>query len=189
MTGSRGLAAATATASQAETNAPIALVKLEFDSGDVLLHTWLGDVSYNGDTYTGAGGLGFIGPIDEDADLTRNTMEIGLRGIPADIISIALGEQYQGRPATVYMGYLDTSTTQLVGTPVTFTGKMDYPTVRLGKECEVRLAIEDEFAVLDKPKARRYNNADQQGRYPGDLGLEFVEQTTEKQIYWGQKSL
>ncbi|CAN5264128.1 hypothetical protein BH10PLA2_BH10PLA2_00720 [soil metagenome] len=184
----RNLDSATETASQQPTISPIALVKLEFDSGDVRFHTWLGDITYDGEVYTGAGQLGFIGPIDEDSDLTRNTMEIGLRGIPSDIIAIVLGENFQGRPATIYFGYLDSSTMQLVGEPAPFTGKMDYPTIRIGQQCQVRLMIEDEFAILDKPKARRYNNADQQARFPGDLGLEFVEQSTEKSIYWGQKA-
>lgn len=184
----RGLAAATATASQAATIAPIALVDLDFSSGHVRLHTWLGNLVFNSNTYTGAGDLAFIGPIDEDSDLTRNTLEMGLRGIPSDIIAIALGENFQGRTATVYLGYLNTSTMQLVGDPTEFTYKMDFPTINVGSQCQVRLVLEDEFAVLDKPKPRRYNNADQQSRYPGDKGLEFVEQMVERQIFWGQKT-
>ncbi len=182
----RGLDSATATAAQAAAHSPVGLVKLEFPGGDVCLWTGLGTLAYNGDTYTGAGDLGFIGPIDEDTDLTRNTLEVGLRGIPNDVVSIAFNQQYQGQPATVYLGYLDPDTGQLVGPPAAFSGKMDFPTITLGKECQVRLAIEDEFAVLDRPRSRRYNGGDQQARYPGDRGLEFVEQATEKQINWGQ---
>ena len=181
----RGLDSATATAAGADAHAPVGLVKLEFEGGDVCLWTGLGTLSYGGDTYTGAGDLGFIGPIDEDTDLTRNTLEVGLRGIPNDIIAIAFNQQYQGRPATVYLGYLDPDTGRLVGPPAAFTGMMDYPTITLGSECQVRIAVEDEFAVLDRPKARRYNGGDQQARHPGDRGLEFVEQATEKQINWG----
>ena len=49
------------------------------------------------------------------------------------------------------------------------------------------LTVESRFAAWDRPLVRRYNNADQQTRYPGDKGLEFVEQTAEKQIVWGAK--
>jgi hypothetical protein len=184
----RDLDSATAAASQADAIAPIALVKLEFSSGDVRLHTWLGDITFDGEVYTGAGALAFIGPIDEDSDLTRNTLEMGLRGLPSDIVSIALNENFQGRPATVYVGYLETDAMELAGPPAEFGYKMDYPTISVGKECQVRLVVEDEFAVLDKARTRRYNNADQQAQYPGDRGLEFVEQTVEKQIFWGQKA-
>lgn len=182
----RGLASGTQAASEASTNAPVALVKLEFPDGDVCLWTGWGTLSYGGDTYTGAGDLGFIGPIDEDSDLTRNTMELGLRGLPNDIVAVVLGQQYQGQPATVYLGYLDLTTRQLVDTPVGFTGKMDTPTIGLGTECQVRLTIEDEFAVFDKPNTRRHNDADQQSRYPGDRGLEFAEKAVEQEIVWGR---
>lgn len=181
----RGLDATTEAASQAAVIAPVALVKLEFPDGNVCLWTGLGTLEYDGDTYTGAGDLGVIGPIDEDSDLARNTLEIGLRGLPNDIVSIVLSQQYQGRPATVYVGYLDPTTMQLTGVPTPFPGKMDFPTISLGKNCQVMLRIEDEFATLDRPKVRRYNDADQQSRFSGDKGLEFVEQTTEKQINWG----
>lgn len=181
----RGLDAATQTASEAGRADPVALVKLEFASGDVRLWTGWGTLTYDGEDYTGAGDLGTIGPIDEDSDLSRNTMEIGLRGLPNDIVAIALSEQYQGRPCTLFVGYLDPVTGQLVGDPAAFTGQMDFPTIELGAECQIVLTVEDEFAVLDKPKVRRYNDADQQSRYPGDRFFEFVEQTTDKQINWG----
>ena len=182
----RDISDETLSAAQADSNIPIALVKLEFASGDLRLHTQLGDILYNGEVYTGAGDIGMIGPIDEDFDLTRNSMQIGLRGVPNEIIAIALGENYQGRPATIYFGYLDPTTRQLVGDPLIFSMLMDYPTATVGKTPQVVLRVEDEFALLDKPLTRRYNNADQQAEYPGDLGLEFVEQSVEKQIFWGQ---
>jgi len=98
----RDISDETLSAAQADSNIPIALVKLEFASGDLRLHTQLGDILYNGEVYTGAGDIGMIGPIDEDFDLTRNSMQIGLRGVPNEIIAIALGEYYHGRPATIY---------------------------------------------------------------------------------------
>jgi hypothetical protein len=183
----RGLDASTEAASQAAVIAPIALVELDFPSSPVRFWSGIGDFVYDGDTYTGAGDLGFIGPMDEDTDLTRSTMDIGLRGLPNDIISKVLGQQYRGRTATVYLGYLEPETMQLAGDPYPFAAMMDQPNISLGEACQVVLRIEDEFAVLDLPKVRRYNDADHQARYPGDLFLQFVEQTTEKQINWGQK--
>ena len=41
------------------------------------------------------------------------------------------------------------------------------------------------FAAWDKPQPRRYNNSSQQSRYPGDLGLQFIEQATYKTVIWG----
>ncbi len=183
----RTLNAATLAQAIASANIPIALVKLEFDSGTIGFHSHLGTLTFDSLAYTGAGDLSFIGPVDEDSDLTRNTLKIGLRGVPNDIIAIVAGEQYQGRSCTVYLGFLSPTTMQLVGDPVEmFVGTMDYPTTELGATCDVMLYVEDEFAILDQANPRRYNNADQQARYPGDRGLEFAEQAAGKDVIWGR---
>ena len=185
----RDIAAATLSASAAPVILPVFFVKLEFDTGDVCLHTTLGEISWGGDTYVGAGDIGGISPVDEDTELARSTLQLSLRGLPTDLISVVGNEHYQGRPATLYLGYLDQSTRQLVADPViVYKGRMDTATTQVGQELTVSLTVESRFAAWDRPLIRRYNNADQQSRYPGDRGLEFVEQTTEKQLYWGQTS-
>lgn len=184
----RSLDTATQSASEAGTILPVWFVKLEFDSGDVLLHTGLGDLSFGGDTYTGAGGIGSIDTVEEDSELSRSTLKLTLRGLPNDIISIVLNEYYQGRRATLYLGYLDQATRQLVADPgIVYRGRMDTASVSQGETCSVTLTVESVFAAWDRPLVRRYNNADQQARFPGDRGLEAVEQSSEKQIVWGQK--
>jgi hypothetical protein len=62
---------------------------------------------------------------------------------------------------------------------------MDTASISQGEQISVSVNLESRFAAWDKPNVRRYNNADQQSRYPGDKGLEFVEQTTDRQINWG----
>lgn len=184
----RSIASANETASQAPVIVPVFFVKLEFDSGDVLLHTGLGSITWGGDTYTGAGAIGKITPVDEDSELSRSTVQLTLRGLPTDIVSIVLGEYYQGRTATIYLGYLDQTTLALVADPlIVYRGRMDTATIEQGETLAVTLSVESRFSAWDKPLIRRYNHADQQSRYAGDRGLEFVEQTTEKELVWGQK--
>jgi hypothetical protein len=168
--------------------APVDLIKLEFDAGDVLLHTGLGNLVWDGDTYTGAGGISSIGPTDEDSELSRTPLEIGIRGLPTDIVSVALSQHYQGRMATVWRGYLNPSTMQLVGDPfIRYRGRMDTMNIEQGGTLSISLSIENRFAAWDNPKVRRYNDADQQSRFTGDKGLAFAEQSTDKTIVWGAK--
>jgi hypothetical protein len=186
----RSLSTANEAASQAAVIAPVGFVKLEFDSGPVCFHTHLGPITWGGDTYTGAGDLGTIAPVEEDTELARSTLNLTLSGLNAAIVSIALAEHYQGRPASLYLGYLDPATMQLVDTPtLLYKGRMDTASItRNNGEVSVTLSVESRFAAWDRPRVRRYNNADQQARYPGDRGLEFVEQATERRIVWGQKN-
>jgi hypothetical protein len=189
---SRDLDSATITASQSGINPadpaaePVWFVKLAFDGGDLNLHTRLGPITWGGDTYTGAGDVGGIGVVDEDSELARSTLELSLRGLPTDLLSTVLNEHYQGRTATLYLGYLDPVTQQLVADPgIVYRGRMDYARPRQGETLSIALFVESRFAAWDRPNVRRYNHADQQARYPGDRGLEFVEQTTDLTIAWG----
>jgi len=183
---SRGLDSNTLAAAQADVIVPVLLVKLEIDTGDVRLHDGLGDITYNGEIYSGAGALGFVGALEEDSDLTRNPMEIGLRGIPNDIIALLNDEKYQGRLCTLYQGYLDPDSMTLAGEPYAIVMRMDFHNVNIGKESQIRLKIEDEFTILDKAINRRYNNADQQSEYPDDKLFEHAEEAVSRPLYWGQ---
>jgi hypothetical protein len=181
---SRDLVTATATAAQQDTIIPVWLVKLEFDSGNVCLSTYDGPLTWNGDTYIGAGAIGSISPVDEDTELARSTLTMQLRGLPDDIIAIVHDEYFQGRRATTRQGYLDQNTRQLVGDPAIYhRGRMDTATVDEADTCSVTLSVESRFAAWDSAKVRRYNDADQQSKYPGDLGMEFVEQATRGTVY------
>ena len=55
-------------------------------------------------------------------------------------------------------------------------------------QSEVLLTAENRLADWDRPRIRRYNDADQQSEYPGDLGMQFAEQMVNKTILWGKVS-
>lgn len=186
MTGTRDIDASTATAAAAETIHPVLFAKLEFDGGDVLVHSELGDLAFGGDTYTGIGRLGSIGTAEEVSDLSRTPITLTLSGIPGDVVGIVFNEHYQGRRATIYLGYLDLTSRQLVADPtILYRGRMDVADLEEGKTFAVTIAVESRLAAWDKPLVRRYNDADQQARYPGDTGLRFVEQAADKPVVWG----
>lgn len=187
MTGSRDIDSSTATAASSPAIHPVMFVKLQFDGGNVNFHTELGDITFGGDTYTGAGRLGGVGVMEENSDLSRTPMSLTLTGIPNDMVSVLLNEQYQGRLATVFLGYLDLTTRTLVADPtIVYQGNMDTADIQTDQNATITLSVESRFAMWDNPTVRRYNNSDQQSRYPGDTGLQFIEQTADKSIWWGQ---
>lgn len=175
-------------ASAAETIHPVLFAKLEFPDGDVMVHSEIGDLAFGGDTYTGIGVLGSVGNVEEDSELSRTPITLTLSGIPTTLVAILLNQQYQGRQATLYLGYLDSSRVLVADPTIIYRGRMDTAKIQQGKELAVTVSVESRFAAWDRPNIRRFNNADQQSRYPGDVGLQFVEQATDKQIVWGQKA-
>ena len=192
----RDISSANIAASDAPITHPVTFVELKFDGGPVLIHSEVGTLTWGGNHWQGVGLFGSISPADEQSELARTPITLTLSGVPTNdpdassvILAALLNEHYQGRQATVYSGYLDLTTRQLVDDPfIRYRGRMDTPSFEQGETLAVQLTVESRFAAWDRPQERRYNNADQISRYPGDRGLEFVEQAVEKQIFWGQKS-
>ena len=185
-TGSRDITTDTLAAATSPAIHPVLFVRLEFDGGDVNLHSEIGDIDFGGNTYTGVGVLGGITPADEVSDLSHSQIALTLSGLPLSIVSILFNEQYQGRAATVYLGYLDLTAHTLIDAPtVLYKGLIDTADFKKGKTFSITVTIGSRFAAWDKPQPVRYNNASQQARYPGDTGLQYIEQATYKTIIWG----
>jgi len=163
--------------------------ELDFVSGFVRCHSGLGTISWGGNDWLGVGTFGSVSSVEESAELQKRTITYTLTGIPNSLISIVLGESYQGRPAKLYVGFLDPTTGQLVDDPELIDqGLMDISDIDEGKECSVTITAESRIAAWDRPVIRRFTDADQKARFPGDRGLEFIDQAAQKEINWGRKT-
>lgn len=174
---SRDITTAAKNATLADDVIEVFLVKMEFGSGTSYVTTADRTITYDSNNYLGVGGLGSISPISENGQLNPEKVELSLSGVDSANIATALGEDYQGLPATIYAGYFNISTYALIADPVIlFKGTMDNMEVILGKTANIKVSV---ISILDnwrKPKIRRYNNDDQQSEYLGDKGFEYVEQ-------------
>lgn len=166
---------------------PVVLVKLEFDSGDVLVWNGIGTLSFNGDTYLGGGDLMSVGTSAESLELKAVGLEMALSGIPSSLLSIALGEDFQERRGTVWLGALDSSYTLVVDPEPVFSGRMDTMDIKEGAETStIILTLENRLADMQRPSERSYTDLEQQLEFPGDLGFEFVADLNDgKEIVWG----
>lgn len=71
-------------------------------------------------------------------------------------------------PHLIHDGRLDTS--ELIDT---------------GDTATITLNSETRFRDLERPRTKRYTDAEQQKRYPGDKGLEYVPSMQDKEITLG----
>jgi hypothetical protein len=67
-----------------------------------------------------------------------------------------------------------------------FVGRMDHMEVTDGETATVTLALENELAAWDKPRVRRFTDADQKSEYPNDRGFEFVTEAATRVVAWGR---
>ncbi len=186
---SRGLDPANESASEHQEPKPVLFAEFDFSGGFVRFHSLLGTITWGGYDWTGTGLLGRVTGIEENSDLSKKTVTYELSGIPSEVIGIVLGEEYQGRTAKLYLGFLDQTTYQLVATPELISRqRMDVVDVAQGKECTVTLTAESRLAAWNRPQVRRMTHADQQTRFPGDKGFEFIDQAAQSEVVWGRKT-
>ena len=185
-TAGRSLSASMVTEVTTAQLAPVLLASLSF-STPVYLWSGYGNLVYNSTTYLGIGTLGTISPLEETTDLAARGLTLRLSGVPTANVSLALTENYQGRECSIMFGALSPTAGTLIASPVTvFAGRMDVMQISDdGNTAEITMTAESKLMDFKRPREIRYTDEEQQQLFPGDVGLEFVNDIQEKAIYWG----
>lgn len=164
---------------------PVMLFEAFFDGGTVRFWNGLGELTALGNTYTGSGNLLSVSDFEETQDLNAQGITLTLSGIPSNLLSVALGEDYKSRECNIYIGALD-DTNILVSDPYrVFSGFMDVMKIIEGGETsEIQLSAESKAVILTRKKDRRYTPEDQKKDFTGDKGLDFVPLMQDREIIW-----
>lgn len=162
---------------------PLVLVKFEFDSGDLRLWNGYRPLTFNAEVYTGSGNLLEVSGVQETQALKAAGVTFTLSGIDAAAISVAMDEDYQGRPVTLWFGAMDASDNIIGDAFRQFQGFLDVMTpVDDGLTATISVTAENELVDLERPRLRRCTDEDQELDYPGDRFFEFVPGLQEKEI-------
>ena len=104
-------------------------------------------------------------------------------GIDPVKISIAMQAYYFERPMRSHAGLIDNAGA-LVADPVkVFEGTMDTMPINLGEYATVSMTCENRLADWKRPSQRRWTDAEQQHRFPGDVGFDYVARLVDKEIW------
>lgn len=187
---SRNLTAGVITEITAKKMRPVLFVQGRFTSGYVFLWSGIGTISWNSQTWTGAGSLLTVSPLPETADVTAEGVQISLSGIPSDLIGKALGEVRQGAPVTIYQGFL-TAAGAVVSNPAdAWAGRMDTCTIDEGTEtATITISCESRLTDLKRSRERRYTSQDQDIDFPSDLGFDYVPGLQQLNLTWGRAGI
>lgn len=167
---------------------PILMASFHFEESTDRAWSGVGQLIWDGHTWYGAGTLGKVSTVEETTELRATGASFQLSGIPADLIEKVSTYPVQGKKARLYLGFMDADFKTLIMDPVLiFDGRMD--TVEIsdsGDTASVTLTAESRLRDLERVRTRRYTDADQQSRFPGDKGFEYVPSLQDKQIIWGR---
>lgn len=166
---------------------PFYAIELAFDSGTVRFWTGYGDITANGEEWTGSGTVLGISNSNESTDLSANGINMTFNGLDSSFVSIALLENYRGRLMKCYLGCLDSTNQPVSDLYQLFAGRMDVMSISEdGNTATINISAENVLIDLERPRIRKYTDEEQRKRYPGDNSLELVATLQDKQISWGK---
>lgn len=182
----RDLTASLVTALTGDTVRAVVFYEGEFSSGTLRFWSGVGQISWNGQTWTGAGNLGSISAIEESSDVRAVGIVCSLSGQSSAILSLVLGAVRQGLEGKVWIGAVDAAGAVVADPFLAFSGFVDVPdTLDEGESATISIRYESRLIDLDKTRERRYTDEDQQIDYAGDSGFAFVPALQDAQITWG----
>ena len=183
----RSLSSEMQAVSTADVVRPIIFVEAEFDSSTVRMWSGTGDLTWNAETWVGTGQLLRVDAIEESNEMKAVGTNVTLNGVPADLLSLALQEDYQGRTLTIYLGAFDESNEVITSPVVIFSGRMDIMSISEdGQRASIEVSVENRLIDFERTRERRYTSEDQKIDFPNDKGFEFVSTIQDKEIVWGR---
>ena len=171
-------------ASQADVVRPVLLVDLDYPAGPVRACSMPHDVTIGADTYFGLGALGAVSEIVEGVEQRSYGVQLSLSGVPGNFADYLSSQDVQGRRATIRLAFVDAGYAVIGEPTVVFVGRMDTQDIAAGQTTAVQVAIESLLIDWERPRIRRYTDVDQQTRYAGDRGLEYVAAVAGMEIRW-----
>lgn len=173
---SRGRTSPQKTADVASHAGRAIMLEMLFDSGALRLAIAQVNLTEGANTYVATGGAFAMSNLREAADGFEG-FEVSLDGLDSAIEAVMASEPYRGRIIRVLEQRFDANDVKVGSPSVEAIGRMRAmglsENVASGKT-RVSLQAEHFDAEFDQPMLIRFTDADQQRRYAGDLGGEYL---------------
>lgn len=158
--------------------------KIHFKSGITRVHTGLGEVVIEGETYLGVGQLGEIGGVSEEHSTSPSQISMTLSGLDSSLIAETLNERVIGQPVETFLVIFNPD--QTVRAAVTlFEGDISNTALIAGGQNALNYSVSSVFERWQNGVSDRYTEESHTARHPGDHLFKFVGQTADRSIYWG----
>lgn len=163
----------------------IYLVRVDFDSGSATWNSGMKDLIFDGATYRAAGHLGAISQIQETQGIKAAGITITMSGIKPEILAMVKDHPFLDRKCYVYLAAVDENFTfDSSKCVMVFRGSLDSMNGTVGNTASITMGVKSRLADWERPRRLRYTDADQQKLYPGDAGMEFIPQLSQKKLIW-----
>lgn len=163
-------------------------VTFEAVSGTLRAWEGFGPKAMGGNGYAGAGQLGAISDISADQNDDAGKVSFTLSGVsPAVAAAVRAGKEMRGRTVTIQAQFFDVATQQPLDSPFlvdTLLGDVMSYSAQGPDKRTISLSAESIWSGRNRASYATYSPGDQEERFSGDLGAEFVPSLKNKVISW-----
>lgn len=164
------------------------LVSMQVVSTTLYMGTFIGSITWNGQTWTGLGQMGEISAVSLTAEATAESITLSLNGVPSNLVEMAMNEVRQNYPVNIYLGFADINGTVINDPVCVAVGHTDVPTLNDGGDtCRIDVTVETPMIDLQRACNRRYTPDDQKSFFPTDKGFDYVASVQSWSKTWGKK--
>lgn len=181
---SRGLSATNTTEIAKASVQVVLLVKLDFDT-PIYTHSGVGDITYDGNTYSGVGDFGGISEARESEFLGPAPITLTLSGIDSTLIAEALEAGRYKDDVTIYEGYRKDDGTLKANPWTVWSGWFEYPNIKIGDDNTISVVCQHDLSLLNEKDGGRFTDEDQVERYSGDEFFEHITDQATVKLNWG----
>jgi len=181
---SRSISATNLTEINASHLHEVVMVKFEFDT-PVYVHSGIGTIVYNSNSYLGVGDFGGVTDARESEMLGPQPITLTLSAVNSTYLGEALDAGNYGDPVTIYIGYRQDDGTLVDDPWVVWKGTFEYASLSLGSANAISIVCQHDLAMLNDSDGSRFTDEDQQQRFSGDVGFEFVQDSITAKLVWG----
>jgi len=165
------------------------LIEIELDAATYYLSNYYRKLTTGGNEYSPAGQFLQFSGIEEVSRLENNEVTIALSGVDQAYISVLLSNDYIDRPARIYRVIINEAGDVVDGKILLFDGRIDQPIFQDDPDkgtSTISLQCSSHWIDFERTNPRRYSDEEQQFRYSGDKGFEFVSEIP-LELIWGRK--
>lgn len=159
----RTLASELVTAMASDVVRPRYIAEIDFPSGISRLWMGVGDLSWNGNTYLGAGDAISVSDVEHTGNLEATPMSVVLNGVNQANRAEIFDVDYQNRPVDIWVAFFDENEA-MIGQPIAtrfgFITKSDFVEDDEGNQ-SIPVTISDEMEDVRIDGVHRYTDAGQ----------------------------
>lgn len=163
----------------------VQLVAMEFPA-PIYLNTSTWDLTFGGNVYKGAYGLGSISAVsDKPGEISGISLELAA-GSPA-IIALALdgADEVQGTVCTIRTAIIETTSYTVLDAPIEWSGTLDTMSIgEDGNSAVVSVSAESKAVDLLRGTPSMYVDEEQTIISPGDRSFKYVVDQVDKPLIW-----